>query len=206
MRQVGNFILKAVIAGAVVVAPIYLAILVLVKVANSLVALLRPIASSLPDWMPAENVMSILLAFIVFFLTGVAVRTPIARATLEGLEKAVFQRIPGYALVRSLTHRVAGQSADSAWQAALVEIEEALVPAFIIEELDDGQFTVFVPSVPTPLAGSIYILEGRRVHPLNISFTQTVRVISRWGSGGKDLVAAMKAGNKYDRVKDDREL
>jgi hypothetical protein len=34
-----------------------------------------------------------------------------------------------------------------------VEIEEALVPAFIIEELDDGRFTVFVPSVPTPFAG-----------------------------------------------------
>jgi hypothetical protein len=77
---------------------------------------------------------------------------------------------------------------------ALAEIEEALVRAFIIEELDDGRFTLFVPSVPTPLAGAVYILSRERVHPLDVPFTQAIKSISRWGSGSKDLVAAMKAG------------
>ena len=64
---------------------------------------------------------------------------------------------------------------------------------FIIEELEDGgRLTVFVPSVPTPLAGAVYILTADRVHPLNIPFTQAVKVISRWGSGSKELVAAME--------------
>jgi len=35
--------------------------------------------------------------------------------------------------------------------AALVEIEDALVPALIVEELDDGSYTVLVPSAPTPM-------------------------------------------------------
>jgi len=74
----------------------------------------------------------------------------------------------------------------------LAEIEEALVPAFIVEELDDGRLTVFDPSVPTALAGGVYILSPNRVHALNIPFTQAVKVISRWGSGSKDLVAAMR--------------
>ena len=60
------------------------------------------------------------------------------------------------------------------------------------EELDDDRFTVFVPSVPTPMAGAVYILTRDRVHPLDIPFTQAVKPISRWGSGSKDLVAAMK--------------
>jgi len=51
---------------------------------------------------------------------------------------------------------------------------------------------VFVPSVPTPFAGAIYILSPDRVHPLNVPFTQAVKAISRWGSGSKDLVAAME--------------
>jgi uncharacterized membrane protein len=80
-------------------------------------------------------------------------------------------------------------------QPALAEIEEALVPAFIIEELEDGRFTVFVPSVPTPLAGAIYILSRDRVHPLNVPFTQAIQAVSRWGSGSKDLVAAMRTEN-----------
>ena len=94
--------------------------------------------------------------------------------------------------MRSLTQRLAGESQENAWQPALVEIEEALVPAFIIEELDDGSFTVFVPSAPTPMAGAIYILAANRVHKLDVPFTQVLKAVSRWGSGSKDLVAAMQ--------------
>ena len=76
----------------------------------------------------------------------------------ERIEKSLFERIPGYALFRSLTQRLAGKDdEENVWKPALVEIEEALVPAFIIEELEDGRFTVFVPSVPTPFAGAVYI-------------------------------------------------
>ncbi len=78
------------------------------------------------------------------------------------------------------------------WQPALAEIEDALVPAFIIEELEDGRFTVFVPSVPTPFARAVYILSHERVHPLDVPFTQALQSVSRWGSGSKELVAAMK--------------
>jgi len=92
--------------------------------------------------------------------------------------------------LRSLTQRLAGESEGKAWRPALAEIEESLVPAFIIEELENGHFTVFVPSIPTPFAGAVYILSPDRVHPLNVPFAQAVRVISQWGSGCKDLVAA----------------
>jgi uncharacterized membrane protein len=51
---------------------------------------------------------------------------------------------------------------------------------------------VFVPSIPTPLAGAVYILTAERVHPLNVPFAQAIKAISRWGSGSKDLVAAMQ--------------
>jgi uncharacterized membrane protein len=81
------------------------------------------------------------------------------------------------------------------WQPALAEIEAALVPAFIIEALEDGRFTVFVPSVPTPLAGAVYILSRDRVHPLDVPFTQAIKSVSRWGAGAKELVAAMKTNN-----------
>ena len=78
------------------------------------------------------------------------------------------------------------------WQPALVEIEDALVPGFIIEALDDGRYTVFLPSVPTPLAGAVYVLSDDRVHPLDVPFTQAVTSISRWGQGARELVAAMR--------------
>jgi hypothetical protein len=38
----------------------------------------------------------------------------------------------------------------------------------------------------------VYIIEPNRVHLLDVPFTQAIQSISRWGSGSKDLVAAME--------------
>jgi uncharacterized membrane protein len=181
--------------GLLVVVPLYLSVLLLLKAMQSLVGLVRPVAMLLPAWLPAEHALSLLLVIILCFLIGAAVRTPAGRAIRERIEKSLFERIPGYALLRSLTQRIAGKDEERAWKPALVEIEEALVPAFIIEELDDGRFTVFVPSVPTPFAGAVYVLAPERVHPLDVPFTQALQSVSRWGSGSKELVAAMETEN-----------
>ena len=92
-----------------------------------------------------------------------------------------------------MTQRMAGKGDENEWKPVLAEIEDALVPAFIVEELDDGRFTVFVPSVPTPFAGAVYILDRERVHLVDVPFTQAMKSVSRWGSGSKELVAAMKS-------------
>jgi len=192
MKKFCGFIVSTFLGGLFVVVPVYLSVLLLLKAMQSVVGFVRPFAMLLPAWLPAEHALSLLLVLIVCFLIGVAIRTPAGRAVRERIEKSLFERIPGYALIRSLTQRLAGKDEESAWKPALVEIEEALVPAFIIEELDDGRFTVFVPSVPTPFAGAVYILAPERVHPLDVPFTQALKSISRWGAGSKELVAAMK--------------
>ena len=192
MRKSWEWIVSALVSGLLILVPFYLAVLLLLKATQSVVALVKPFAMLLPDWFPAENVLSLLLVLIVCFLVGLAMRTSTGRAIRERIEKTLFERLPGYALLRSLTQRLAGQGEENVWKPALAEIEDALVPAFIIEELEDGRFTIFVPSVPTPFAGAVYILSRERVHPLDIPFTQAVQSVSRWGSGSKDLVAAMK--------------
>jgi uncharacterized membrane protein len=196
MKKAFMFVAKAVLGGLLIVVPIYLAVLLLLQGMKTVVGLVRPFALLLPDWFPAEKALSLLLVLIIFFLIGVAVRTQAGRAARERVERTFFERIPGYALFRSLTQQVAGDNRQNVWKPALVEIEEALVPAFIIEEFEDGRYTVFVPSIPTPLAGAVYILDRKRVHPLNVPFTDALKAVSKWGSGAKDLVAAMERGGK----------
>jgi uncharacterized membrane protein len=183
---------RVLLSGVLIVVPIYAAILLLLKGMASVVGVVKPVAALLPDSWPAETLLSLLFVLAVCFLVGLAVRTDAGRAVRERVERSLFERIPGYALVRSLTQQVAGQSTGSAWRPALVVIEEALVPAFIIEECDDRRYTVFVPSIPTPLAGAVYVLDRSRVYPVDVPFTVALKVISRWGSGAKDLVAAME--------------
>ena len=91
-----------------------------------------------------------------------------------------------------MTQQLAGSAQEKVWKPALAEIEDALVPSFIIEELSDGRYTVFVPSIPTPLAGAVYVLPRERVHPVDVPFTQALQTVSRWGSGAGALVAAME--------------
>ena len=192
MKKFFELLVRTFVTGLLIVVPVYLAILLLLQAMKSVVALVRPFARLLPEWFPAERALSLLLVLIFCWLIGAAVRTSAGRAVREQIEKIFFERMPGYALLRSLTQRLAGEDDGSAWKPALVEIEDALVPAFIIEELLDGRFTVFVPSVPTPFAGAVYILDRERVHPLDVPFTQALQSISRWGSGSKELVAAMR--------------
>jgi uncharacterized membrane protein len=71
-----------------------------------------------------------------------------------------------------------------------------LVLAFIIEELADGRYTVFVPGVPSPVRGSVYVLGRERVRPLDASFAQTIHALSRWGSGVGNLVGPTSSARR----------
>lgn len=192
MRRLIQSVIRTVVAGLVALVPVYLAILLLLKAMQSLSVIVKPVARLIPDYVPAERLLSLLLVLAMCLAVGVLMRTWAGRAMREWLERALLNKLPGYTLFKSLTQRFAGQSEEVAWKPALAEIEEALVPAFIIEELSDGRYTVFVPSVPTPLAGAVYVLTRERVHPVNIAFAQAVRTMSRWGAGCKELVAAME--------------
>ena len=192
MKRLGTYLVTTIAAGVLIVAPIYLSLLILFRAMQAVTGLVKPFAKLLPEWLPADQLLSLLLVLLICLVIGVAVRTPAGRATRERIEKSFFERIPGYALFRSLTQQLAGSSQENVWKPCLAEIEEALVPAFIIEVFEDGRYTVFVPSAPTPLSGSVYILTPERVHPVDVPFTHAIRSLSRWGSGSKELVAAMK--------------
>ncbi len=196
MKKLSEFVLGRLVAGVLVVAPTYLAVLLVLKGIKSLAGIMEPFAQLLPEWLPANQALSLVVVLLGCFLIGVALRTRMGHRLWNRLEKSFFDRLPGYALIQSLTQRLAGEDRETAWKPALAEVEEALVPAFVIEELGDGRFTVFVPSIPTPLAGAVYILSAERVHLLDVPFTQAIKTISSWGSGSKDLVAALEGGGK----------
>jgi uncharacterized membrane protein len=195
MKSARNFVINALIGGLLVVLPLYLAVLLLLKAMQSVAGLVRPIARMFPEWLPAENLLALLAVLVISFLVGAAVRTRAGRSVRERLEISLFEKIPGYGVIRGMTQRMAGKGDENVWKPVLAEIEDALVPAFIVEELDDGRFTVFVPSVPTPFAGAVYILGPERVHLVDVPFTQAMRTVSRWGSGSKEMIAAMKSAS-----------
>ena len=194
MGRIAEFTKTTLIGGLLIVLPLYVALLLLAKTVSGLLALLSPITAQIPAEVEFRAVIAVLILIAVCFVAGLAVRTRPGLRAKNALERNLLEKIPGYGLLRGLTGRVTGTSDDATFAVALVEIEEALVPAFIVEELKDGSYTVFVPSVPTPAAGSIYILPRDRVHRVAVPFTTAVSVISKWGTGSGALVDAMQRG------------
>jgi uncharacterized membrane protein len=187
MKGLAELTKTTLIGGLLVVLPIYLSILLLAKTLSGVLALLSPVTAAIPAGVQFRQVIAILIVLAVCCVAGIAVRTGPGLRAKYALERSVLERIPGYALVRGLAERVSGDGREGAFRPALVEVEEALSPGFIIEELDDGRYTVLVPSVPTPAAGSLFILPRERVHPVDVPFTQAVKVISQWGTGAGEL-------------------
>jgi uncharacterized membrane protein len=187
MKSLAELTKTTLIGGLLVVVPIYLSILLLLKTLAAIFALLSPVTAAIPAGTQFRQVFAILIVLAVCLIAGIVVRTRPGRRAKRILERSVLMKIPGYQLVRGLTERVSGEEKEGAFQPALVEIEDALSPGFIIEELEDGRYTVLVPSVPTPAAGALFILPKERVHPLDVPFTQAVTVISKWGAGAGAL-------------------
>jgi uncharacterized membrane protein len=192
-------ILQPMVAGALLLLPVYLAFLLVLKAMKSLAKIARPLARLMPKSLPGETVVSLLIVLALCLLVGLLLRTSFGQAAWIRIENSLLQKIPGYAAIRGMTRQLAGQNQERAWQPALAEIEEALVPAFIVEELDGGRYTVFVPSAPTPLAGAIYILTADRVHRLNVPFRHAIKILTQWGSGSQELIDAMQEDPTWSR-------
>jgi hypothetical protein len=91
---------------------------------------------------------------------------------------------------------MAGDVQRDAVEAGLVEIEDALVPAFIIEEHDDGHFTVFVPFRPDAICRGGVHPDATRVHPVDVPFAQADSIDLEMGIRIQGPRRGMQAANR----------
>lgn len=194
MKGLAQFTKTTLIGGLLIVLPIYFTVLLLAKTLSGLLALLSPVTATIPAGVQFREVIAILLVVAICFVAGLVVRTGPGLRAMNALEHSLLERIPGFALVRGLASRISGGAQGESFRPALVEVEDALAPAFIIEELEDGRFTVLIPSVPTPAAGSLFILPRERVHPVDVPFLDAVKVISKWGAGAGVMARGVRVG------------
>lgn len=193
MKALAEFTRTTLIGGILVLLPIYLAILLLLKGLSAVMALVAPVTAQVPAGAEFRQLIAILIILAACFVAGLVVRTGPGGRGIERLQRRLLEKIPGYKLLRGVISRLGGDETSTAFEPALVELEEALVPALIVEELPDGQFVVLVPSVPTPVSGALYVLPAARVHRIGVPLTQLMKVYSKFGEGAGDLVAAMRA-------------
>ncbi len=201
MKALLRFLKVTLIGGLLVVLPIWVSILLLLKAISGATKMLMPLAKLVPQTIVHDNIVALILLLLICFFVGLAMLTRPGRRTVHWMTENILSRIPGFALVRGVTRQFAGDKKEDLFQPALVEIEDALVPAFIIEKHTDGHFTVFVSSSPTPMAGAIYILAPERVHPLDVPLRKAMTCITKWGTGAAEMRDAMLASSSKPAAK-----
>lgn len=191
MKTFLRFLGSTIVGGLLAIIPIAILALLIGKLLNTVVGILKPFANRIPFGLEHPAIVGAVVLALLCFLAGLILKSSPGASMLDSLERNVLNHLPGYELIRSLTRRMAGAEHSETLAPALAEIEEALVPAFIVERHSDQSCTVFVPSCPTVGAGALYILTPERVHPVNVPMHRMIKCITRFGMGSGDLLAAM---------------
>ena len=75
---------------------------------------------------------------------------------------------------------------------AIGKTHEALSPGLLIQHHDNGFYTVFVPTVPTPTVGNIYLVPEDKVFIVDVPFLDMVQFITKWGQSSPALLEAIR--------------
>ncbi len=193
MKRVLEFLKTTIAGGFFVILPIVLVVMVIDETIGLLAALVDPIAQQLPidevGGIAVSRILSLLLILALCFATGLVMRTRAGMAIRAFVDGAILDRIPGYSLIRSLTSRFEGASDDtSTFAPALVTTAPGTRElAFIVDEHDDGEVTIFLPLSPMATVGSIRFVSRDRVQPVEASMGAAVNCLMHWGLGSREL-------------------
>ncbi len=192
MKRTIEFIKTTLLGGVLIIVPAAAIVFLLTKVARGIRHALDPLATQLPPTVQFPYVIEVASIIGICFIAGLLIRTGPGRWVGGITERYVFERVPGYTLVKTLTGRSLSGAVDEGAIPALVEMEEGLAPALIIERHAEGYVTVFVPSPPVPTVGQAYIFESSKVHPVDVPLAKFVSCITKWGIGAQEMRLAMR--------------
>jgi len=182
---------RALLDGALVVLPIGAIVLLVLGLVGKLQQATDPIAGRYLH--PA--IVAVAFFLLTCLLIGLLIRSTAGRRARRMLEAVLFERIPGYRLMKAF----AGdgplvKGGGRAMRPALATIEDGQCPALVMDELTDGRLVVFVPGSPAPMSGAIYIFTADKVEFVDVPLLPFMKAISSWGLGLRELVTPRAPG------------
>ena len=191
-----NAFLKATILGGVLfLLPLAIVLMLLGYALRLAGKLAQPISDhlGLQHWsglagIGVVTILSALLLVIVAFAAGVAARTYLGERMTLWFERSLLGRLPQYQLVKSMAEGLAQLENASGIKPALISIEGGWQIGYLIEPLENGWLSVFLPQAPTPMSGNIMYFPSDRVRPLDMPMVEAMAIIKRIGVGSVEAL------------------
>ncbi len=191
MKAVLRFLKTTLVGGVLFLLPLLLTVVLIKKGIELLDKIVSPVADAIPVTNVAgvhtRDLIAALLLVLIGFAAGLVGRTGFGRSLSERLEQLVLRKMPGYTLLKGAAGGAVAPGADEV-VVVLARFDDNDVLGFAIEKPRNGLVTVFVPSAPTPAAGTVFILPVERVQRLDIAVTDATKTIMRLGVGTQELL------------------
>lgn len=186
-----NAFLKATIIGGVLfLLPLAIVLILLAYALRLAAKVAQPISDhlDLQHWgdfagIGIVTVLAALLLVLVAFAAGIAARTYLGGRVTRWFEGSLLGSLPQYQMIKSMTEGLAQLENARGIKPALISIEDGWQIGYVIEPLENGWLSVFLPQAPTPMSGNVMYFPADRVRPLNITMVEAMAIVKRIGVG-----------------------
>lgn len=186
---------RALLDGALIILPIGAIVLLVLGILHRLEDAAHPLAGSVAHPLP----VAVAALLVLCVATGLLVRSAMGRWARDALEARLFEKLPGYRLVKAFTSEAPiGAAGGRAPRPALVAFDDSACPGLLMDVLPDGRHIVFVPGSPAPMSGAVHLVAAERVTLLDVPLPAFLKAVSSWGLGLGELVVQSAERQRAD--------
>ncbi|WP_281634631.1 DUF502 domain-containing protein [Flavobacterium luteolum] len=186
-------ILKATFLGGILfLVPLVVLLIVLEKGYGLVQKTTLPLVSTLPKvsvlGLAIQELVGILIIVLICFIAGLLAKTAAAEKLVQKLEDGILSFVPGYSFMKSMNENILGLESKDDLKVILVPTDAGLQFAFLIEQVSDEKFTVFIPDAPNPWSGSVVFVDKKDITEIDITQKQALACIRKLGYGSEELL------------------
>jgi uncharacterized membrane protein len=189
------FFRTALVGLSVVILPFTIVAIIGAKAYQFLQVLFQPILRIFGDASVAGlaiyKLIYIIILIFLCFLAGTLANTKLAKRCINMLEDSILVFVPGYQFIKGTLHGTTGLE-DKKMEVVLVKVDDPWQMAFLIEEINPGVYTVFVPGAPNVASGNVYHVEESMMMRTDITQQQAMRCLRQLGYGSAKFLKDKK--------------
>ena len=192
MKSILKIIKATFLGGLIFLVPLVVLIIVLEKGYGIIQKTTLPLVNNLPRisvlGLALQEFIGILLIILICLVAGLVAKTANAKKLVEKLEDGILSFVPGYSFMKNMNENILGIESKDDLKVILVPTDAGLQFAFLIEQISEDKFTVFIPDAPNPWSGSVVFVEKKDIQDIDITQKQALACIRKLGYGSKELL------------------
>lgn len=192
MKSIFKIIKATFLGGILFLAPLVVLLVILEKGYSIIQKVTLPLVHNLPRvhvlGIALQELVGLILILLVCFFAGFIARTSGAKNLIRKIEDGVLSFVPGYSFMKNMNERMMGIESNTNLKVILVPTDAGLQFAFLIEEINENKFAVFIPDAPNPYSGSVVFVDKKDITEVGISQKEALACIRKLGFGSKNLL------------------